>query len=147
MSYTTRGQLVGHVGLGLEILERNVARLEGFPVEIKSLLQHFIVSHHGEINKGALPRPASPEAILLHYLDEVDARLEQAWRLIDQAPAGEEWTAYVPSLERALYRWHPVAEEVAIGGLPSGSDGPVKWEGIESSSAGLTASATGNGQH
>ena len=112
LSYTTRGHLVGHVALGLEILERHVARLEEFPVEIKSMLQHFIVSHHGEIDKGALRRPVSPEAILLHYMDEVDARLEQAWRLIDQGPAGEEWTAYAPSLERQLYRWCPLAQEV-----------------------------------
>jgi 3'-5' exoribonuclease len=112
LNYTTRGQLVGHVALGLEILERHVARLEGFPVEIKSMLQHLIISHHGEIDKGALRRPASPEAILLHYLDEIDARLEQAWRLINQGPAGEEWTAYVPSLERQLYRSCPLAEEL-----------------------------------
>src|SRR5271157_4209293 len=64
LGYTTRGQLVGHVGLGLEILERHVARFEGFPVEIKSMLQHLIVSHHGEIDKGALRRPASPEAMV-----------------------------------------------------------------------------------
>ena len=82
--------------MGLEILERHVARVEGFPVEIKNMLQHFIVSHHGEIDRGALRRPASPKAIVLHYLDEVDARLEQAWRLIDQGPPAEEWTAYVP---------------------------------------------------
>ena len=42
LSYTTRGQLVGHVALGLEILERHVARVEGFPFEIKNVLQHFI---------------------------------------------------------------------------------------------------------
>ena len=118
LGYTTRGQLVGHVALGLEILERHVARVEGFPVEIKNMLQHFIVSHHGEIDRGALRRPASPEAIVLHYLDELDARLEQAWRLIDQGPPAEEWTAYVPSLERQLYRWCPLAEELDTG-LPA----------------------------
>ena len=67
-----------------------MARLEEFPIEIKNMLQHFMVSHHGEMDKGALRRPASPEAIVLHYLDELDARLEQAWRLIDQGPAAEE---------------------------------------------------------
>ena len=65
------------------------------------------LSHHGEIDRGALRRPASPEAIVLHYLDELDARLEQAWRLIDQGLSAEEWTAYVPSLERQLYRFRP----------------------------------------
>ena len=44
------------------------------------------------------------EALALRYLDELDARLEQTWRLIDQTPAGEELTAYAPSLERQLYR-------------------------------------------
>jgi len=108
LGYTTRGQLVGHVALGLEILERHVARLPDFPVEVKSVLQHLIVSHHGEIEKGALRTPMFPEAMALSTMDLLDARLEQAWRLIDQAPAGEEWTAYVPSLERRLYRWRPL---------------------------------------
>jgi len=98
--------------LGLEILQRHVARLEEFPIKIKNMLQHFIVSHHGEIDRGALRRPALPEAIVLHYLDELDARLEQAWRLIDQGPVAEEWTVYVPSLERQLYCWCPPAEDL-----------------------------------
>ncbi len=104
LGYTIRGQLVGHVGLGLEILERHASRLPGFPVETKNVLQHLIVSHHGEIEKGALRAPMFPEALALSIADLLDARLEQAWRLIDQEPASEEWTAYVPSLERQLYR-------------------------------------------
>jgi len=113
LGYSTRGQLVGHVALGLEILERHAARLEGFPVEIKTMLQHLIVSHHGEIEKGALRAPMFPEALALSIADLLDARLEQAWRLIDQAPASEEWTAYVPSLERQLYRWCPLEADVS----------------------------------
>ena len=111
LAYTTRGQLVGHVALGLGILEQHVSRLSGFPLEVKSVLQHLIVSHHGEIQKGALRTPMFPEALALSIMDLIDARLEQAWRLIDQAPAGEEWTAYVPSLERQLYRWNPLQAE------------------------------------
>ena len=114
LGYTTRGQLVGHVALGLEILERHVSRLPGFPVEVKSMLQHLIVSHHGETEKGALRVPMFPEALALWIADLLDARLEQAWRLIDQGPAGEEWTAYVPSLERQLYRWCPLEAEPSL---------------------------------
>jgi 3'-5' exoribonuclease len=106
LGYTTRGQLVGHVALGLEILERHTARLQGFPVELKSLLQHLIVSHHGELDKGALKQPMLPEALAVSIMDLLDARLEQAWTLIDQAPKDEEWTVYTPSLGRQLYRWH-----------------------------------------
>jgi hypothetical protein len=46
-----------------------------------------------------------PEALPLSIMDLLDARLEQAWRLIDQLPVGEQWTAYVPSLGRQIYRW------------------------------------------
>jgi 3'-5' exoribonuclease len=114
LGYTTRGQLVGHVALGLEILERQVSRLPSFPVEVKSMLQHLIVSHHGEIEKGALRVPMFPEALALSIADLLDARLEQAWRLIDQGPAGEEWTSYVPSLERQLYRWCPLEAQASL---------------------------------
>jgi len=131
LGYTTCGQLVGHVALGLEVLEGHVSWLPNFPVEVKSMLQHLIVSHHGEIEKGALRPPMFPEALALSILDLLDARLEQAWRLIDQGPAGEEWTAYVPSLERQLYRWCPLAEE-ELGACPS-TDAAGRLESIGSS--------------
>src|SRR6266542_3943468 len=72
LGYTTRGQLVGHVGLGLEILERHMSRLPGFPVEVKNMLQHLIVSHHGGIEKGALRAPMFPEALALSIADLLD---------------------------------------------------------------------------
>ena len=62
------------------------------------------VSHHGDLDKGALRRPMLPEALALSLLDLMDARMEQVFRLIDSAPAGEEFTSYVPSLERQLFR-------------------------------------------
>jgi hypothetical protein len=55
------------------------------------------------MGKGALREPMLAEAVALHALDELDARLEQVWRLIEEAPAGDEWTAYVPSLRRQIY--------------------------------------------
>jgi len=116
LGYTTRGQLVGHVTLGLEILERHATRLPGFPVELKTVLQHLIVSHHGELDKGALKQPMLPEALAISIMDLLDARLEQAWTLIDQGPKDEEWTIYAPSLGRQLYRWrHREAAGVSAG--------------------------------
>jgi len=105
LGYTTRGQLVGHVALGLEILEKHTARLQEFPVELKSVLQHLIVSHHGELDKGALKQPMLPEALAVSLMDLLDARLEQVWTLIDRGETDEEWTVYAPSLGRQLYRW------------------------------------------
>ena len=49
--------------LGLEIIERHVGRFPGFPLELKTILQHFIVSHHGDLDKGALRRPMLPEVL------------------------------------------------------------------------------------
>jgi 3'-5' exoribonuclease len=102
--YTTRGQLVEHITLGLEILERYAARLTDLPVEDKTVLQHLIVSHHGDLDKGALRLPMMPESIVLSLIDQLDARMEQAFRVIEQAPAGDEFTGYVPSLGRQLFR-------------------------------------------
>ncbi|MCL4393315.1 MAG: hypothetical protein M1482_00560, partial [Chloroflexi bacterium] len=75
-----------------------------FPIEIKTVLQHLIVSHHGDLDKGALRLPMMPEAIVLNLMDLLDARMEQVFRLIDQTPADEEFTAYVPALGRQLFR-------------------------------------------
>ena len=103
-TYTSRGHLLDHVALGLEILERHVAQFPGFPLDLKTILQHFIISHHGELDKGALRAPMFPEAQVLNLIDLIDARLEQAFRVIDQSAQDGEFTAYVPSLERQLFR-------------------------------------------
>ena len=116
VSPTTRGQLIADVTLGLEILERHVGRFPGFPLELKTILQHFIVSHHGDLDKGALRRPMLPEAFALSLLDLMDARLEQVFRLLDSAPVGDEFTSYVPSLERQLFRGFE--EQPEQGGRP-----------------------------
>jgi len=103
-AYTTRGQLIEHITLGLEILEKHLVRFPGFPIELKTILQHLLVSHHGDLDKGALRLPMLPEAFALSLLDLMDARLEQAFRLINSAPAEEEFTPYIPSLARQLFR-------------------------------------------
>jgi 3'-5' exoribonuclease len=102
--YTARGQLIEHVTLGLEILERFARLVPELSIETKTMLQHLIISHHGEMKHGALRQPMTAEAFVLHMMDLMDARLEQMFRLIDEVPAGEEFTSYVPSLERQLFR-------------------------------------------
>lgn len=119
-AYTPRGQLIEHVTLGLEILERHVARFSNFPLETKTILQHLIVSHHGDPDKGALRRPMFPEALAFSLLDLMDARMEQAFGLIDSTDADEMFTAFVPSLERQLFRGYPesfAGRELLNGGV------------------------------
>ena len=115
-AYTTRGQLIEHVTLGLEILERHVSRIPEFPIELKTILQHLLVSHHGDLDKGALRRPMLPEALAFSLLDLMDARLEQAFHMIDAAPSADQFTPYIPSIERQLFR--------GFGGTPKQAAGP-----------------------
>ena len=91
IEYTASGTLVGHIVFGIEILNRFAG--PDFPADAKMQLQHLIVSHHGEPEWGALKAPMTPEAIALHLIDQMDARLECAWRAIDKAAEeGEQFT-------------------------------------------------------
>jgi 3'-5' exoribonuclease len=102
-SYTTRGQLLGHMIIELEMLQAKLAKLPGFPEELKTLLEHMIISHHGQYDFGSPKLPMFPEALLLHYLDDLDSKME-AMRAHFEREAELEgpWTSYNASLGRPL---------------------------------------------
>ncbi|MGO9088754.1 MAG: 3'-5' exoribonuclease YhaM family protein [Candidatus Sulfotelmatobacter sp.] len=102
-SYTTRGQLLGHMIIELEMLQAKLARLPDFPAELKTLLEHMIISHHGQYDFGSPKLPMFPEALMLHYLDDLDSKME-AMRAHFEREAELEgpWTSYNASLGRPL---------------------------------------------
>ena len=102
-SYTTRGQLLGHMIIELEMLQAKLAKLPGFPEELKTLLEHMIISHHGQYDFGSPKLPMFPEALMLHYLDDLDSKME-AMRAHFEREAELEgpWTSYNASLGRPL---------------------------------------------
>src|SRR5882672_3331257 len=102
-SYSTRGQLLGHMIIELEMLQAKLAHLPGFPEELKTLLEHLIISHHGQYEVGSPKLPMFPEALMLHYLDDLDSKME-AMRAQFQREAGNDssWTSYNASLGRTL---------------------------------------------
>ncbi len=102
-SYTTRGQLLGHMVIELEMLQAKLALVPDFPTELKTLLEHLIISHHGEYEFGSPKLPMFPEALLLHYMDNLDSKME-AMRAHFQREADLEspWTSYNASLGRPL---------------------------------------------
>ncbi len=102
-SYTTRGQLLGHMIIELEMLQAKLAKLPGFPAELKPLLEHLIISHHGQYEFGSPKLPMFPEALMLHYLDDLDSKME-AMRAHFEREAELEgpWTSYNASLGRPL---------------------------------------------
>jgi len=102
-SYTTRGQLLGHMIIELEMLQAKLAQVPGFPEELKILVEHMIISHHGEYEFGSPKLPMFPEALVLHYLDDLDSKME-AMRAHFEREIGSDgpWTGYNPSLGRPL---------------------------------------------
>src|SRR5580692_2230734 len=73
-SYTTRGQLLGHMVIELEMLQSKLVLVPDFPPELKAMLEHLIISHHGQYEFGSPKLPMFPEALMLHYLDDLDSK-------------------------------------------------------------------------
>lgn len=102
-SYTTRGQLLGHMVIELEMLQAKLALVPEFPVELKTLLEHLIISHHGQYEFGSPKLPMFPEALLLHYMDDLDSKIESMRAQFERESENDSpWTSYNPSLGRPL---------------------------------------------
>ncbi len=110
LAYSDEGQLVGHLVIGVGMLDekvREVERLTGesFPRELHLRLQHMIVSHHGQYEFGSPKLPMTLEAIALHYLDNLDAKMHSLGTLIrEDANTDSNWTPYQAPLGRKLYK-------------------------------------------
>jgi 3'-5' exoribonuclease len=109
-SYTDEGQLVGHLVIGVEMLNEKAARVpdltgEPFPAEVLLRLKHMIVSHHGTLEFGSPRLPMTPEAIALHYLDNLDAKVHTFARDIrEDRNQASAWTPFNASLQRRLFK-------------------------------------------
>ena len=113
--YTDSGQLVGHVVMGVCLLREKVRKVvelldEPFPEELRTRLEHMIVSHHGSYEFGSPKLPMTLEAVALHFLDSLDAKLAEFTRELEDGAKNGAWTAYDPSLNRRLFRGTPVSE-------------------------------------
>jgi 3'-5' exoribonuclease len=102
-SYTTRGQLLGHMIIELEMLQAKLTQFPDFPEPLKTLVEHLIISHHGQYDFGSPKLPMFPEALLLHYLDDLDSKMEAMRAQFERgADSDGAWSAYNPSLGRPL---------------------------------------------
>lgn len=102
-TYTTQGQLLGHIIIELEMVHDKIALLPGFPAEYKLLLEHLIISHHGQYDFGSPKLPMFPEAMILHYCDDLDSKMEAMRAQFEREnPSDSPWTSYNPSLGRML---------------------------------------------
>ena len=107
IDFTDRGRLHGHITMGARWIEELISGFSGseaFPEELKNLVVHLILSHQGELEHGSPVLPATLEAIVLYYADEMDAKANAVCRIIerDSAP-GKEWSQYINLLNRFIY--------------------------------------------
>ncbi len=103
IAYTTKGQLLGHMIIELEMLHEKLAHIPGFPDELKILIEHMIISHHGQYEFGSPKLPMFPEALMLHYLDDLDSKMEaMRAQFARESELTGAWTSYNPSLGRPL---------------------------------------------
>lgn len=98
--YSDEGRLLGHIVLGIDALNKKIAEIQGFPENLRLLLLHSIVSHHGEMEYGSPKRPKTLEAFLLHYIDNMDSKEDQFADFIDNN--NTQWSQYSKPLDRYL---------------------------------------------
>ena len=94
VDYTTAGRLQGHAALGARFLRSMSGSLAGFPGEKMDLLEHLLLSHHGEPEFGAAVRPQILEALVLHHLDNLDAKVEAVDAFLSEGTDEEGWSPY-----------------------------------------------------
>ena len=104
--YTMEGQMLGHITIGIGQIDQKVAALPGFPEPLRILVQHMVLSHHGKYEYGSPKLPMIPEAVLLHYVDDMDAKMQTMdVEFKKAANAGRDaatMTEWVRSMERPL---------------------------------------------
>ena len=104
IGYTDEGQLLGHILVEYELVTKKMDAIEGFPPELKTLVQHMLISHHGQYEFGSPKLPMFREALMLHYLDDLDSKMGAIRAALDSNQGEGNWTAYNGALERRILR-------------------------------------------
>jgi 3'-5' exoribonuclease len=130
--YSDTGKLIGHLVMGVEMVNARAAKIPGFPEELRLLVNHMVISHHGVLEYGSPKRPKTLEAFMVHQIDDLDAKIN-SFSLHMRKEAGNEgnWTSFHKMWDRFLYKtaWvsqpddaaHPDAEPVPAGLGPKSS--------------------------
>jgi 3'-5' exoribonuclease len=134
IGYTTSGQLLGHILLEYELVSKKMDVIEGFPAELKTLVQHMLISHHGQYEFGSPKRPMFREALLLHYLDDMDSKMAATRGALESEAGDEQWTAFNPALDRRLLR----LDDYLKPGAPAKPESGTLFDAAPASTAGKT---------
>lgn len=115
--YSTEGQLLGHIAIAIRMLADKLRAFPDFPPELRNLIEHMVLSHHGQLEYGSPKVPLFPEALLLHHLDDMDSKMECMRALIERDPQSEGYfSAYSASLGRVALRKSRYLDSNPAGG-------------------------------
>jgi 3'-5' exoribonuclease len=106
IDYSDQGRLLGHILLGARLFREKCRQIPGFPAPLAVLVEHLIASHHGTYEFGSPSLPQIPEAVMLHFIDDMDSKMAGMRATLDASADDSEgnWTDRSPSLRRALLR-------------------------------------------
>jgi 3'-5' exoribonuclease len=104
IGYTTPGQLLGHIVMELETVTRAIDKIDGFPPALKTVVQHLLISHHGEYEFGSPKLPMIREAMVFHYLDDLDSKLAAVRAALSTSSGDDEWSSYSSALGRKFLK-------------------------------------------
>lgn len=112
--YTDQGRLIGHLVLGRDIVRDHAQKVSTLPEDFLLHLEHLILAHQGQLEWGTVKVPMTPEALLLHYADDIDAKFNIAIRTIEQDRGDENFTSRNAIMQRPFYKPRPVLPQVDL---------------------------------
>ncbi|HUC54994.1 MAG TPA: HD domain-containing protein [Candidatus Cybelea sp.] len=104
IGYTVEGQLLGHIMMEFETVSKAMDVIEGFPANLKTVVQHLLISHHGQYEFGSPKLPMIREALVFHYMDDLDSKLAAVRAALAVDTGEPEWSAYSGALGRKFLR-------------------------------------------
>jgi 3'-5' exoribonuclease len=100
IGYTEEGQLLGHIVMEVASVTRAMDAITDFPPRLKTVVQHLLISHHGQYEFGSPKLPMIPEALVFHYLDDLDSKVAAVRNALGSASADDLWSSYSAALGR-----------------------------------------------
>ena len=104
IEYTDEGKLLGHIAIGLEMIDQKIKSLDNFPPDLELMIKHTLLSHHGHFEFGSPKLPSILTAIALHYADETEAKISGFINIKEESGNfNEKWSKWIWWLERSVY--------------------------------------------
>ncbi len=117
IEYTDEGRLIGHITIGVEMVEDKIVEIPEFPPTLALHLKHIILSHHGQLEFGSPILPMTREALIIHQIEDLDAKINSVQCLMEnKEETSPDWTLYSHALNRFFFKRSP--EDISTDSVP-----------------------------